>query len=115
MKIGLPEHTCNFSSPHRNWRYCKRRCGKTQYNYSGSWEDKITIEQFISKHVTAMGNGKPELRLEIGTEFEYDCYESWGNFFIVSIKLDGEWVEVGKSPNLNAADWLIRKTLAQTS
>lgn len=111
MKLGLPEHTCKFfTSPHRSRRYCKQ-CHQVQYNYTGSWEDEITFARFVGKHIEAMGNGKPDIRIEIGTAFEYDCYESWGTFYDISIRKGEEWIHIGRAPNLNYADNLVQKTL----
>ena len=109
--MKLPKPPCYWESNLRhNYRRCKD-CYKMQYNYSGTWEDKLTFDTFVRKWSNECGNGTVDIKIETGTEFEFRCYESWERFFNVSILRDGEWLTVTKCENWNDADWSLRKTI----
>ncbi len=61
-----------------------------------------------------MGTGIPDVFVETGTEFEFNCYESWGRFFNVSVLKDGTWFSARHCENWNVVDWELRKAIDKT-
>lgn len=112
MKIGKPiEHVCKYFTTNLKyrWRMCTY-CKKVQYNYTGTWENTLTLNQFLDTWVGGMGSGEDDIAFIYSHPFEARSYESWDRMFKVSF-LSGKYAGqiFGRFDNYNEADFALRK------
>lgn len=98
------EHWYWDTNIRHHYRSCKF-CYKKQYNYTGEWKDEIKLGQFIYSWTPLDQSWMPRLTIEATQAFEFQCYESWGVCFKVTIL--GE--TFGPFGDLNQADNALRK------